>query len=128
MKLALVVALVSALAMQQAASGSAPGRPFARVYSLGTPGLIEPVVVRNPQPTYTPEAMRAKLSGDIELELTIGTDGRVMDALIKKSLDQQFGLDDNAITAVASWTFQPGSLAGQPVPVRTTVTIAMRLR
>lgn len=128
MKLALVAALVSVFAIQQPSSRSDLERTFVRVYSSGTPGLIAPVVVRNPMPAYNPGALRQKISGDIELELTIGADGRVRDALVKKGVDSQFGLDDASVAAAANWSFEPGRLNGQPVAVRTTVTIAMRLR
>ena len=100
---------------------------FARVYKSGTPGLADPTPIRKLSPPYTPQAMRAKVQGFVELEITVDADGRVRDAMVTKSLDSQYGMDDEAVKAAAQWTFVPGRLKDTAVPVRTTVTFELAL-
>ncbi len=106
---------------QQAAPQAQPYRPG--------PGIVNPVVVSSVQPKYTREAMQARLSGVVELEAVVLTDGTVGDVKVLKSLDSQLGLDNEAVAAAKQWSFRPGTLAstGQPVPVAVTVVFAFRL-
>lgn len=113
-------------AAQAAASQVSPS-DFVRVYASGTPGLADPIPLQTKNPVYTPEAMRQKVAGEIQLQVTIDAAGKVRDALVTKSLDSKFGLDDAAVVAASEWTFRPGRLNGQAVPVRTTLTMSMRL-
>jgi len=98
---------------------------FVRVYPSGAPGLVDPTILHTSNPAYTREAMQQKIAGEIELQVTIDATGKVRDALVTKSLDSRFGLDDAAVAAAADWTFAPGRLNGQAVPVRTTLTMSM---
>jgi TonB family protein len=97
-------------------------------YPLLYPALVQPAIVRPVQPKYTPEAMRAKLQGTVEVEAVVGTDGRVIRARIHKSLDARLGLDDNALAAAKSWIFEPATLNGQPVPVVVRLMLEFRIR
>ena len=62
------------------------------------------------------------------LDVTVGIDGRVRDAMVTRSLDTTYGMDDRAIAILSDWRFEPGKLAGQPVAVRTVVTFTMAIR
>lgn len=106
----------------------APAVNAVRVFSSTTPDLVQPVPLKVTNAQYPAEAARARISGDVELEITVGTDGRVRDVMIKKSLETVYGLDEKAIAAAAEWTFQPGTLHGQAVPVGTTASATFRLR
>jgi TonB family protein len=100
-----------------------------RVYpSNNTPDLVLPVPIQAPNPHYTPEALHAKIQGTIDLEVTVGTDGRVRDAMVTRSLDSTYGMDDRAIAILSDWRFEPGRLAGKSVAVRTVVTFTMSVR
>jgi periplasmic protein TonB len=55
-------------------------------------------------------------------------DGTVGDARIIRSLDQRFGLDQEAIAAAKKWRFRPGLLNGKPVPVIVTIELSFMLR
>jgi TonB family protein len=96
-------------------------------YPVGYPQLIAPFVRRSVQPKYTSDAMRAKLQGTVEVEVVIGPTGTVDRARVTKSLDQQLGLDDNAIEAVRQWVFDAGMLNGAPVPVVAKLTLEFRI-
>jgi TonB family protein len=105
-----------------------PATSFARVYAADTPGLVLPVASRTPFPRYTREAVNAKVQGSIELEITVGLDGRVRDAMVVKSLDTLYGMDDSAVSTVSQWVFEPAKLDGKAVPARTTVSFAVTYR
>ena len=114
---------VEAAQSQAAAAGSI----FARVYSSSTPGLSAPTPISKPSPPYTPQAMRQKIQGPVTLEVTVDKDGRVRDAMVTQSVDAVFGMDDEAVNAASRWTFVPGRLNGQAVPVRMEVKFDLRL-
>ena len=42
---------------------------------------------------------------------------------VTESLDQEYGLDDQARAAVRQWQFEPGTLDGRPVPVEVEFVI-----
>lgn len=96
---------------------------FVRVYPVGAPGLTDPVVVKLGTFSYTTEAMRAKIQGIVELEVTIAADGTVRDALVTKSLDAATGMDDQAVIAAGKSVFKPGRLNGSAVAVRTKISL-----
>jgi TonB family protein len=110
----------------EAAQSQAPAMAmFARVYQSSTPGLTAPTPISKPSPPYTPEAMRMKVQGPVKLEITVDQDGRVRDAMVTQSLDA--GMDEEAVKAASRWTFVPGRLNGQAVPVRMVLSFDLRL-
>jgi TonB family protein len=62
--------------------------------------------------------MRAKVQGIVEMSAVVLPDGTVTDVQITRSLDQSFGLDEEAKRTARLWRFRPGTLKGEPVPVR----------
>jgi TonB family protein len=90
-------------------------------------GVLWPSVIREVSPSYTPEAMRAKIMGTVELEIVVAADGTVGAARITKSLDSTYGLDRAALIAARYWLFAPGTRAGVPVPTRVVLMLEFRL-
>jgi protein TonB len=80
-------------------------------------GVIAPRLVKDEKPKYTADALRAKISGTVWLEVVILADGKVGDVRVTQSLDRKFGLDDQAVAAVKLWEFKPGTKDGVAVPV-----------
>jgi protein TonB len=72
--------------------------------------------------------MRAKVQGRVVVECIVNADGTVGDARVVRSLDDVFGLDQEALKAAKQWRFQPGTYRGQPVPVRITIELTFTLR
>ncbi len=72
--------------------------------------------------------MRAKMQGTVLLECVVLPDGTVGDTRIVKSLDQVFGLDEQAVKAAKKWRFVPGQRLGEPVPVLVTIELTFTLR
>ena len=55
-------------------------------------------------------------------------DGTVSDIVARQSLDQKYGLDYEAINTATRWRFEPGTLNGQPVPVRIIIELSFNTR
>lgn len=91
-------------------------------------GVTSPVLIHETKPNYTGEAMRARIQGLVKLEAIVMPDGSVGDVRVVHSLDQQFGLDKEAIKTLRQWRFKPGARLGQPVPVLILVEISFTLR
>jgi TonB family protein len=88
--------------------------------------VTTPTVIREIRPTYTPEAMRAKVQGLVVLDVVVQRDGTPGDIRIVRSLDPG-GLDGQAILAVRGWRFNPGRLNGAPVDVLVTIELMFRI-
>ncbi len=84
--------------------------------------------LRQEQPTYTSEAMRAKIQGSVELEAEVLENGTVGEVRITKSLDRTHGLDQQAIKAARLWLFRPPrDPQGRPVKAIVTLILDFRL-
>jgi len=86
-----------------------------------------PKIVRQVKPSYTPEGVRARISGIVLVECVVGVDGAPRDCRVSRSLDQQFGLDQEALKAAAQWRFEPGTRDGMPVPVVVSIELGFYL-
>lgn len=91
-------------------------------------GVEIPQLLRQVKPSYTSEAMRAKVQGVVLLECIVNTDGTVGNCSVERSLDSAFGLDQEAIRAARQWRFRPGTRMGEPVPVLVTIELTFTLR
>jgi len=99
------------------------------VYRPGN-DVSDPVLVREVKPNYTPDALRAKVQGTVEMEAIVLADGTVDPRTIRiiRSLDSTFGLDREAVDAVKRWRFKPAMRKGQPVAVLVTLELVFTLR
>jgi protein TonB len=73
---------------------------------------------------YPALAQNAGVQGVVILEALIGTEGKVTNARVLRSIPL---LDQAALDAVMQWEFTPTRLNGQPVPVLMTMTIQFTL-
>jgi len=106
---------VAATGAQEAAPYPAVAA-FTRVYIAGTAGVVAPVVAKDSPFIYTPQALRARIKGFVSLEITVGADGHVRDAVVTKSLD--VGLDAQAVAAIGRYVFVAGTVDNRPAAVR----------
>jgi protein TonB len=97
------------------------------VYRPGN-GVISPRLLYEVRPNYTSDAMRAKIQGIVTMEAVVNPDGSVGAVQIVRSLDQTFGLDQEAIRTVKKWRFAPGTRQGQPVAVLVEIEMTFTLR
>ncbi len=87
-------------AARTAATTAAAPRPAAAV---AAPSLK---LVASPSPRYPPEALRAGTSGEVLVEITIGTDGSVTNARVVRATPARV-FDREALNAVRRWKFEP---------------------
>jgi protein TonB len=71
-------------------------------------------------PVYPAIAKSNRIGGTVQLELTIGPDGKVADARVLKSVPV---LDQAALDAVRQWEYAPTRVKGVAVPVIVNVAI-----
>jgi len=91
-------------------------------------GVEAPRLLKKVDPQYTPDAMRAKVQGTVEIECIVQPAGTCSNIDVVRSLDRAFGLDQEAIKAVQQWRFVPGRRQGQEVPVIVTIELTFTLR
>ena len=97
---------------QAAAAAAAPAAPPAAAASASTD--LRPISM--PQPRYPAAALRARQSGQVQVEFTVGADGSVSSARVVSAPDRVF--DREAVAAVKRWRFQP---VDSPVTTRRTI-------
>jgi TonB family protein len=97
------------------------------VYRPGS-GVSTPRVLREVKPQYTPDALRAKIQGEVWLDCVVLATGDVGSCDVVRSLDSVFGLDQEAIKAAKQWRFVPGTRQGMPVSVLVTISMGFTLR
>ena len=99
-------------------TGGGPFRPGS--------GITPPSLLREVKPDYTEDARRRGISGDVELEIVVRSDGTVGDVRLQRGLGA--GLDQRAIDAVRQWRFSPARRQGVPVDVLVEVAVEFKLR
>ena len=70
----------------------------------------------NKPPAYPKRAARDGITGKITLKILLSKEGRVLKSRVTKSMPKNV-FDDAALTAVASWTFEPAMYNGRPVQI-----------
>jgi protein TonB len=99
-----------------------------RVYTGKDKGVTLPKVVKEVKPHYSPAAKDAKVQGHVEVAAVVQANGTVGDVRVTKSLDQKYGLDEEAVKAVKQWQFDPGRKHGKPVPVEVSIDLTFTLK
>jgi protein TonB len=105
---------------------SAQDRP--QPYRKGDAGITMPVVTKEVHANYPPAAMKAGITGTIEMQAVVLEDGTVGDVTVTKSLDTQYGLDDAAVNALKQWVFKPGTKDEKAVRVLVDVQMSFTLK
>jgi protein TonB len=95
------------------------------LYRWGETGLILPVALYKPEPEYSDDARRARLTGEVLVQLVIDEHGRTRDFKIVRSLG--LGLDEEAVKAVSKWRFKPAVKNGKPVAILGEVYVGFHL-
>jgi TonB family protein len=110
--------------------GEGPGRDGGTggdVFRVGG-NVLAPILLREVKPAYTPDAMRARIQGEVVLSGVVLPDGSVTRLRVLRSLDGTFGLDQEAIKAVRQWKFKPGMRLGQPVATEIAISVGFSMR
>jgi TonB family protein len=76
-------------------------------------------------PIYPPAAKKARIQGDVALNLVIGADGKAEEVRVISGPQE---LQQSALDAVRQWTYKPYLLNGDPIEVETTVHVIYSLK
>jgi protein TonB len=87
-------------------------------------GIDRPRKIKDVKPVYPLPAMAAQVGGNVVIEATIGTDGKVHDTRVLKSIAV---LDQAALDAVRQWEFEPSRLNGVAVAVTMVIIVTFAL-
>jgi protein TonB len=91
-------------------------------------GVTLPRLLSQVKPDYTPDAMKAKIHGDVWIDAVIDEHGTPRDLRVTRSLDRVHGLDQQALAAAGKWKFEPGTVNGSPAPLHVAIVMTFRLR
>ena len=131
------VALVIPAAIIQGRSGRSPGRPgpdpaprpfpagFAKGAYRTVPGMRAPALQHAAQPRY-PAEVRHQKPAIVEVLAIIDQDGDV-NARVLAAPEPWEPFEREALATVRKYVFEPGSLAGAPVPVVVTLLVEFRV-
>ena len=90
-------------------------------------GVSWPTIIRQVDPQYTSEAMRAKIQGLVRIAAVVQPNGIVSDIKVTKSLDRTYGLDQAAVEAAGKWLFSPCKKENKAVPCSIEMELEFRL-
>lgn len=90
--------------------------PPAGVVRADASGVTTPRLIKETRPYF-----RANVTGTVELEAVVLTDGTVGEVRVVRSLDKKYGMDEEALKTVKGWRFEPGKKDGVAVPVLVVV-------
>jgi len=99
-------------------TGGGPYRPGS--------GIQPPRLLREVKATYSDEARRLGVRGEVVLEIVVRRDGTVGEVRVIGGLGH--GLDQRAVEAVRQWRFSPATRLGAPVDVLVEVAVEFQLR
>jgi TonB family protein len=86
--------------------------------------VAPPVAVRRVEPLYPEAARRNGVRGIVVLQVLVGKDGRVKDAVVVQGLP--YGLGDSALDSIRKWQFRPATRNGEPVDAIFDMTFSFR--
>ncbi len=106
-------------------SPSAPAATIGRVPSPITV-LARPLYRSNPRPDYPMASKRRREEGEVRVAVTVGPDGRPLRVSLAKSSGHPL-LDQAAVDAVRTWTFEPARASGVAVTSEVVVPVRFSL-
>jgi TonB family protein len=87
-------------------------------------GVATGLKIHDVNPVYPPEARARHLQGQVLLQVTIGTDGRIHDL---KVISGHPILAEAAKGAVEQWRYRPYVVQGKPIEVDTIITVIFHM-
>ncbi|WP_115554860.1 energy transducer TonB [Xanthomonas arboricola] len=103
---------------QAEAPAPAAPRPAPAAAAAAAPAAQSLRPISTPAPRYPPEALRAGTSGEVLVELTVGTDGSITASRVLRANPPRV-FDREALNAVKRWRFEP---VAAPVTTRRTLS------
>ncbi len=120
------VTCVSALALRMEVSGQAEQDKTPTMLSVSADKMQGNIIYKK-NPVYPAEARASKdtLNGPVVLLAVINKEGIPVKLLVKQSLRADY--DKSAMDAVREWRWKPFLLNGDPISVKTTITVNYQL-
>ncbi|MEQ8036555.1 energy transducer TonB [Xanthomonas cannabis] len=100
------------------APAPAAPRPAPAAAAAAAPAAQSLRPISTPAPRYPPEALRAGTSGEVLVEITVGTDGSITASRVLRANPPRV-FDREALNAVKRWRFEPVTA---PVTTRRTLS------
>lgn len=88
-------------------------------------GISEPEVIFQPNPEFSEEARKAKLSGNVEVYLWVDEHGSPKHVRVVRGIGM--GLDEKALEAVQQYRFKPAMENGKPVTVDMYIDVNFQI-
>jgi len=88
-------------------------------------GVIGPIPIYQPSPTFSEEAKKAKFSGVVTVSLIVDATGKPQNVHVTKGVGM--GLDEKAVEAVKQYRFKPATENGKPVAVFENVEVNFKI-
>ncbi|MFC0092607.1 MULTISPECIES: energy transducer TonB, partial [Xanthomonas] len=93
-------------------------RPAPAAAAAAAPAAQSLRPISTPAPRYPAEALRSGTSGEVLVELTVGTDGSITASRVLRANPPRV-FDREALNAVKRWRFEP---VAAPVTTRRTLS------
>jgi len=87
--------------------------------------MVPPEILSKPTPAYTDEARKARVEGEVLLEVVLEASGRVRVLRVVRGLGH--GLDESAVRAAQQISFKPAMRDGQPSDSTAVLHIIFQL-
>ncbi len=95
-------------------------------FRAGVNGVGSPVCIYCPPPEYSDEARKAKYQGTVLLDVTVTSDGRVVNPFVIKG--PGLGMEEKALAQVRNWKMRPAlGPSGKPVSCRVQIEVTFHL-
>ncbi len=92
------------------------------------PGVVPPVVLYREEPKYPPVAEKMRVTGMVEADALIGTDGSVEEVRITRVEGQKLGFEAATEAAIKNWRYRPATKDGTKVRMWVTIRVPFRLQ
>lgn len=88
-------------------------------------GISAPVLIYSVEPEFSEEARKAKVAGNVLVNLWVDTNGLPSHVRVIRGVGM--GLDENAVAAVKQYRFKPAMENGKPVLVELNVEVNFQI-
>jgi TonB family protein len=105
---------------------SGPVKPVGVATASNQAGVVYPPKTKyDPEPAYSNEAKSRHIEGTTKVLMIVDKDGHTKDPQVLNPLG--FGLDEEAVKTVRTWTFEPARKDKSPVAVMISVEVNFHL-
>ena len=89
------------------------------------PEMMQGNLISKVSPVYPPDAKKARIQGTVVLNAVIGKTGHVESLKVASGPS---GLLQSSLDAVRQWKYKPFLLNGDPIEVKTTISVVYSLK